>query len=520
MAGDALVRVTGLSKSFGPTRALDGAGLALRRGTIHALLGGNGSGKSTAIKILAGVYPGDAGTIRVGDGEWTVDQWSAATARKAGLHFVHQDLGLFDPLSVAENFALDSGYPVTSVRSVRWRQLERRTAELLERFEIAAEPRTPVGMLRPAQRTMVAIARALQDQDSENAVLVLDEPTAALPAHESEFLLAAIRRRAERGQTILMVSHRMQEVLETADDFTVFRDGHTVGTLVSAKPTEQHLVALMTGREISAPDADKGAAGGAGTVGDAGAAPAALAVDGLVGGPLLGVSLVVQPGEIVGVTGLVGSGRSSLLRTVFGVHPPRGGAISIGGRRQRGSEDVRARMAQGVAYVAEDRVAESSFASLTVRENLSASVLARFWRPWGMATAEERDTAAGLVHRHRVKAPSVESPFSALSGGNQQKAILARWLRREPSLLLLDEPTQGVDVMSRADIYRTIRRSAEAGCGVLVASSDFVELSALCDRVVVLAGGRVATELRGARLTPDHLTAATQSSVLSTGVEQ
>jgi ribose transport system ATP-binding protein len=382
---------------------------------------------------------------------------------------------------------------------------------------------------------MVAIARALQDQESDSAVLVLDEPTAALPAHESELLLAAIRRRAERGQTILMVSHRMQEVLDTADDFTVFRDGCTVGTLVSAEPTEHQLVTLMTGRESLLSDdkneksgttgtAGKSATGATGATGaepsaaDAGTA-AALRVEGLVAGPLRGVSITVQPGEIVGVTGLVGSGRSSLLRTVFGVHPPQGGAVWIGGRRQRGSEDVRARMAQGVAYVAEDRVAESSFASLSVRENLSASVLARFWRPWGMATAEERGTAAGLVRQHKVKAPSVESPFSALSGGNQQKAILARWLRRDPRLLLLDEPTQGVDVMSRADIYRTIRQSAENGCGVVVASSDFVELSALCDRVVVLAGGRVATELRGARLTPDHLTAATQSSVLSTGAQ-
>jgi len=516
MAGDALVRLAGLSKSFGPTRALDGAGLALRRGTIHALLGGNGSGKSTAIKILAGVFPADAGTIQVGDDEWAVDAWSAATARRAGLHFVHQDLGLFDSLSVAENFALDSGYPTTRVRSVRWRRLEQRTAELLDRFEIAADPRTPVGRLRPAQRTMVAIARALQDQETDGAVLVLDEPTAALPAHESELLLAAIRRRAELGQTILMVSHRMQEILDTADDFTVFRDGHTVGTLVAASPTEHELVALMTGQQITTqqhraetPSASPASAGAA-----------SVRVEGLVAGPLRGVSLTVQAGEIVGVTGLHGSGRSSLLRTVFGMHPPQGGTIWIGGRQQRGTEDVKARMAQGVAYVAEDRVAESSFASLSLRENLSASVLARFWRPWGMATAEERGSAAGLVRQHRIKATSVESPFSALSGGNQQKAVLARWLRRTPSLLLLDEPTQGVDVMSRADIYRTIRRSASEGCGVLVASSDFVELSGLCDRVVVLADGRVATELRGTRLTPEHLTAATQSSVLSTGVPE
>jgi ribose transport system ATP-binding protein len=503
------VRLAGLTKSFGSARALDGATLVLRHGTIHALVGGNGSGKSTAIKILAGVYPADAGTIQVGAAEWTEATWSAAAARRAGLRFVHQDLGLFDALSIAENFALDGGYPTTALRSVRWRQLDRRVAALLERFEIAAAPRAPVASLRPAQRTMVAIARALQDDESGAAILVLDEPTATLPAHESQLLLAAIRRRAELGQTILMVSHRMQEVLATADDFTVFRDGRTVATLESAAPTEQRLIALMTGQELAASTEHHEATAQAGT--------AVLKVTDLAGGPLRGVSLTVAPGEIVGVTGLVGSGRSSLLRTVFGMHAPRAGSISICGRQQRGTEDVRDRMNQGVAYVAEDRLAESSFPELTLRENLSASVLRAFWRLRGMATGAERDSAVELVDRHRVKAGSVESAFSSLSGGNQQKAILARWLRREPRVLLLDEPTQGVDVMSRADIYRTIRRSAAAGCGVVLASSDFVELSGVCDRVVVLADGRVATELRGEQLTPDHLTAATQSSVLSSG---
>ena len=513
MSEDVRVRLTGLAKSFGPTRALDGAALVLRHGTIHALLGGNGSGKSTAIKILAGVYEADSGTIQVGDTQWSAAAWSAAAGRRAGIRFVHQDLGLFDAMSIAENFALDGGYPTTRLGSVRWRQLNRRVAALLERFEIAADPGAPVGSLRPAQRTMVAIARALQDPESDRAVLVLDEPTATLPAHESEVLLAAIRRRASLGQTILMVSHRMQEVLAAADDFTVFRDGRTVATLVAAEPTEPHLVSLMTGQEIASQPVHADVAHPV-AVGEAG-----LRVDDLVGGPLRGVSLTVAPGEIVGVTGLVGSGRSTLLRTIFGVHAPSAGSIWIGGVRQTGTEDVRARMAQGVGYVAEDRLADSSFPDLTLRENLSASVLRRFWRLRGMATGAERDSAADLVRRHRVKAGSVESAFSSLSGGNQQKAILARWLRREPRVLLLDEPTQGVDVMSRGDIYRTIRRSAANGCGVVIASSDFVELCGVCDRVVVLADGLIATELRGAWLTPAHLTAATQSSVLSTGAQ-
>lgn len=510
------IRVTGLSKTFGPTRALDGAELTLRRGTVHALLGGNGSGKSTAIKVLAGVYPGDEGTIQIGYTEWSTATWSAGAAAQAGLRFVHQDLGLFNELSIAENVALDAGYPVRPGGGVRWRELRAHADDLLRRFEIDARPDQPVGTLRPAQRTMVAIARALQDQTADGAVLVLDEPTATLPAHESEVLLQAIRRRADLGQTILMVSHRMQEVLSVAHDFTVFRDGRTVATIVGGhdpEPTEEQLITLMTGREIA-----RSAAAHAGGPGPQdGSGEPALELDGVHGGPLRGVSLTLRPGEIVGVTGLVGSGRTSLLKTVFGVHRPAAGTLRIRGQRQSGREDVKGRMAQGVAYVAEDRVGESSFAVLSVRENLSASVLRSFWRLRGMSATAERSTAEELVATHAVKAQSVESGFSTLSGGNQQKAVLARWLRRSPTLLLLDEPTQGVDIMSRTDIYATIRRTAADGCAVLAASSDFIELCALCDRVLVLRDGVVGSELRGDELTPDHLTAVTQSSVLISG---
>ncbi|XVX19799.1 sugar ABC transporter ATP-binding protein [Actinomycetota bacterium] len=511
---DAVVRLRGLTKDFGATRALDGAELALRRGTVHALLGGNGSGKSTAIKVLAGVYEADGGVIQIGRAEWSPEVYSAAAGRAAGLRFVHQDLGLFGPLSIAENFALDSGYPLHGGRGVRWGALRSRVAALLDRFEIDASPDTPVAALRPAQRTMVAIARALQDE-SDDLVLVLDEPTATLPAHESEVLLQAIRRRADLGQTIMMVSHRMQEVLSVAHDFTVFRDGRTVAHLVDATPTEDELIGHMTGRELSRTMEHQSAAETASRV-HSDQAPL-LEVSGLVGGPLRGVTLSVRAGEIVGVTGLIGSGRTSLLKTVFGDHRPAGGSITIEGRVQSGREDIAQRMAQGVAYVAEDRVGESSFLDLTVRENLSASVLRSFWGVLGMDRAAERTSARELIRRHAVKTASDESVFSQLSGGNQQKAILGRWLRRSPRVLLLDEPTQGVDIMSRKDIYDTVGDSAAAGCAVLVASSDFMELVSLCDRVLVLRDGLVATELWGAQLTPDHLTAATQSSLLTPG---
>ena len=530
---DTVLSVTGLTKRFGATLALDGAGLQLRHGSVHALIGGNGCGKSTTIKVLAGVHRADAGTIQVADDSWSAVDYDARSGRAAGLRFVHQDLGLFPQLSIAENFALDAGYPMGPGRSINWRALHRRVAGLLENYEVAASPRAPVAALRPAQRTLVAIARALQDQEGDQRlILVLDEPTATLPQHESHVLLDAVRRRADKGQTVLLVSHRMPELLSVADDFTVFRDGRTVATLVEASPTERQLVALMTGAALShtidegmtsavapsgaAETAAPAAAPGAGRpeqpVGErpAAADDVVLDVAAVHGGPLRGVDLSVRRGEIVGVAGLVGSGRTSLLKTVFGDHAPAAGHIRIRADHSSGPA-IPERMAAGVAYVPEDRGGEAAFADLTLRENLSATVLRRYWRPWGMARGRERLDAEGLIRGHAVRAGSTEVPFTALSGGNQQKAVLARWLRRDPSLLLLDEPTQGVDVMSRSDIYRTVRETAARGCAVVVASSDLLELCALCDRVVVLRNGRVATEVAGIDLTVDRLTELTQA---------
>ena len=520
---DVVLSVSGLTKRFGATLALDQACLTLRHGTVHALIGGNGCGKSTTIKVLAGAHRADAGSIEVAGRSWSAEDYDARAGRAAGLRFVHQDLGLFPELSVAENFALAAGYPAGVGKRIGWRQLHGRVAELLESYEIDAGPRTPVGALRPAQRTLVAICRALQDQEGdERLVLILDEPTATLPQHESDVLLEAVRRRADAGQTVLMVSHRMPELLAVCDDFTVFRDGRTVADLVAARPTERQLVELMTGSELSstidqamaapAPGAELPAQHAAVSAGSAptAASPEEVVLDvaGLCGGPLRGVDLRVRRGEVVGVAGLVGSGRTTLLKTVFGEHQPTSGTVRLG-TRARGT-GTPGRMAAGVAYVPEDRGGEAAFADLTLRENLSATVLPSYWRPWGMARRRERADAAQLVREHGIRAASTEVSFSALSGGNQQKAVLARWLRREPSLLLLDEPTQGVDVMSRGDIYRTVRDTAARGCAVLVASSDLLELCALCDRVLVLQAGRVTAEVSGPDLTPDRLTELTQ----------
>jgi ribose transport system ATP-binding protein len=478
---------------------------------VHALLGGNGSGKSTTIKILAGVYQADSGELEVLGERYDLDGFLPATAEKAGLRFVHQDLGLFDTLSIEENFALDAGYPRNAAGGIDWKALRRRVAALIEAYEIQGTPRTPVNQLRPADRTLVAIARALQDDEAGNLVVVLDEPTASLGKKESEELLAHVRRRADLGQTFVIVSHRLQEVLSVAQDFTVFRDGRVVGQLVDAQPTEDEIVGIMAGRAVAALRPT-------GSISHATTEPV-LEFQDIAGGPLAGVDLSVHRGEIVGVAGLAGSGRSTLLSLAFGDRRPTSGRMLLNGGRFA-PRSIDAAMAAGVALVPEDRAHEAAFPDLSTDENLSVSVLGRLWRGGLIRKRESRANAEALIAKFGIKVAGPDALFSSMSGGNQQKVVIARWLQREPQVILLDEPTQGVDVMSRADIYAVIREAAATtGACVLIASSDLSELHALCDRIVVLGGGRVAHEVAASEITVDELTALVLKAPQSVNTE-
>jgi ABC-type sugar transport system ATPase subunit len=493
----------GVSKRFGGTQALDGASLFLQPGTVHALLGGNGSGKSSMVKCLAGVYRADAGQVRVHGHRIDAADITPSEAHDAGLRVVHQDLGLFDHISIEENFAFDSGFPTGVGGHIEWRALRRQVADLLEQYGIHARPRDLVGSLRPAQKTLVAIARALREQSGSEFILLLDEPTASLPRHESETLLAALRERAANGQTIAFVSHRLQEVRAVSDEITVYRDGKVAGTLPGNAP-EDAVVALIAGpgrMPSAAPQRRSGTA----AIG-----AAVLEVEHLTVGPLRDLSLSVDAGEIVGVAGLLGSGRSTLLDVVFGARRPDSGRVVVADRTI-GAGGIKASMRLGVAHVPENRLRDAVFASLSVRENASATVIRGFWTGW-MRTGRERTETRDLNQRFNVKTTGTEAPILSLSGGNQQKVVLARWLRRAPRLLLLDEPTQGVDVIAREEIYGAVRDAAGDGCGVLIASSDHEELVAVCDRVVVLADGASIATLTGDDLTPERLTQLVQSA--------
>jgi ribose transport system ATP-binding protein len=506
-ASQVALRVRGLSKAFGGTRALDGASWALERGTIHALVGGNGSGKSVTIKILAGVYIADTGEIEVAGRIYDAPSFTPARARELGLRFVHQQNATFPDLTVAENLAAGHGFETTRLGRIRWPAVRRRAAELLERFEVEASPDMQMADLGPASQTMVAIARALQDQDEEGApgMLVLDEPTAALPAAEARMLLDALTRYAAAGQTILYVTHRLEEVVEIADRATILRDGRVVETAGRGEFDHDSLVRSIMGRTV-----DKLAARQV----DASGEEVRLRAKGLGGGPVRDASLALHAGEIVGVAGLLGSGRSSLLRLLFGLRRPEAGEIEIGGERVQllGPSDA---IARGVAYVPEDRARDAAFGDLELTENMGMACTTEYFRGGLMRHRRERHDAEDLMSSYLIKAASPAARFTSLSGGNQQKAIMARWLRRSPSVLLLDEPTQGVDVGARLEIWQLVRRAVEAGGTALVVSSDLEELAAACDRVLVMRAGRIVAEVSGSGLDPgrlDELTMARQAA--------
>ncbi|MGH2937305.1 MAG: sugar ABC transporter ATP-binding protein [Solirubrobacterales bacterium] len=470
--------------------------LTVGEGDVHALLGGNGSGKSTLIKIMAGVESADSGQLEVHGSLRDLRGFTPTAARNLGLHFVHQQRSTFADLSLTENLALGRGFESSSPWKINWRRSRRRAAAVLERFNIDARPDQILGELGPAKQTMVAIARALQDQDEESKdVLVLDEPTASLPAREVEFLLAALKEYAEAGQAIIYVTHRLGEALDVASAATILRDGKLVATVDPRTLTHDDLVEVMLGRRVEAITrrrAEAGAVDGA----------VMLKAKNIAVGPLKDLSFEVRGGEILGVAGLIGSGRSTLLKALFGVRSIEAGELRLDGHELL-LANAAAAMAAGLGYIPEDRPSEAAFPELSVAENLSVAVVPDYWRSGLLRLRREAADARDLKDSFLIKTASIDAPLSSLSGGNQQKVILARWIRREPRLLLLDEPTQGVDVGARAEIYELIQQAVAGGSSAMVASSDFEELAALCDRILVLGGGGLRAELQRSEISAD-----------------
>jgi ribose transport system ATP-binding protein len=499
MPASAALETRRLSKTFVASRALVEVDLTIGAGEIHALLGENGSGKSTLIKILAGFHrPDPGGTIHVCNR--TLAFGSAHSSHVLGLRFVHQDLALINSRSVADNLLLGSRIP-TRLGTVRSKQVNFQATVALERVGLTLDPDTPVGELSPALRTGVAIARALQEDTSSPAsVLVLDEPTATLPNAEVHHLLEMIRAAAASGVAVLYVTHRLEEVLELADWVTVLRDGHRVASRPARDASRTDLVGLLVGRDYreAHPDVVPRSEGNG---------QARLDAHGLVTAQLGGVDLKLRAGEIVGVAGLTGSGRDHLLAAIFGAVPRLGGTVTVD--RQAlppGRPDLA--MKAGVGYLPSDRPALGALGLLTSRENVTISDPARHWRWPRLSLRSERAEINGWNERLSVRPSDPERTFASLSGGNQQKLLMARWLRRDPKVLLLDEPTQGVDIGAKAAIHDQIITTARNGAAIAISSADADELAAVSHRVIVLSEGRISRELTGRSITPTTISAA------------
>jgi ribose transport system ATP-binding protein len=487
-----------LSKTYPGQVALDRANLQVRPGEIHALVGQNGSGKSTMIKLLAGYVKADHGA-RVRLGGSPVDLWALDKDDRHRIRIVHQDLGLVPTLSTVENLGLGHGYHTGVAGRIKWRSEVRRAQELLLAFGLAPDVRQPVASLSAAERAAVAIMRALQDWDTERpGLLVLDEPTASLNRGEVDALFREVRRVAEQGAGVLFVSHMLDEVLGLADRVTVLRDGKVVA---AGEPVdsldEKRLVELIVGRSMTDlyPDSDH-------VVGRP-----VLEADMVFGMSLRGVTLKIHEGEVLGVAGLVGSGREEIAGALFGATPRFAGRVLVNKEKVFATplDSVRA----GMAYVPADRKAVGLDMQERLHQHIPLPRLGPVQRHGRLNRRAVRKTAAEWAQRLEVQPMLLDRRMEKFSGGNQQKAVLARWLRTEPLVLLLDEPTQGVDVGAKAAIYRHVRDAADDGMAVLVASSDAAELVHLCDRVLVFRSGNVAVELRGNTLTDDRLVAET-----------
>ncbi|GAB2746188.1 sugar ABC transporter ATP-binding protein [Streptomyces bullii] len=483
---DPLVRIRGLVKRFGGTLALAGVDLDVHAGSVLALLGPNGAGKSTLIKILAGVHHADAGRITVGGHPLGTHPASH------GMSFIHQDLGLVEWMTVAENIALGTGYP-RRAGLISWRRTRERCTDALRIVAAHLDPDAPVADLAPADRSLTAIARALA---ARAKLIVLDEPTARLPAADCARLFRVLHALRDRGHGILYVSHRLDEVYQVADTFAVLRDGRLVshGPLASRDPAR--LVHDIVGDEPTGRRPATAWAEG----------PATLTLDGVRTAGTGPVSLRLAAGEVLALVGLTGAGHMHLGRALAGALPVLGGQALLDGRPYH-PRTVAEAVGRGVGLVTADRQRDGCADELTVRENLLPNPRAgRPRQPRWISPRRERTEAAALIARLSVRPPDSEAPIATLSGGNQQKVMIGRWLRTGLRLLILEEPTASVDIGAKAAVYRLLDQALAAGLAVLLVSSDFEEVAGVCRRALVFVRGTSTAELSGPRLTVAELT--------------
>jgi ABC-type sugar transport system ATPase subunit len=471
-----MLELEGARKTYPGVRALQGVDLGVERGEVHALLGENGAGKSTLMKVVAGAVTPDAGQMTVASNP--VALGSLEAARASGVALVYQDLSLVPQLSVGENVLLGR-WATTRWRTVAWEELHATARRHLGRIGLDVDPRRRVDELGMAERQLVEIAKALS---GDVRVLLLDEPTSALSDPEARRLFGIVRDLTASGVAVVYVSHRLPEVLDIADRISVLRDGQLVGTVRAAEVDEARLARMMVGRALGGAAAPVAPPAG-------NSAPAALRARGLTRPPRLKpVDLELRAGEVVAVFGLVGSGRTRLARTLFGLEPATGGTLEVAGRpvSVRAPADA---IALGIGYLGEDRAA-GIVPRMTLAENITLASLPRLGRGALLATGQERQLARRFADELGIRAP-LDRRAETLSGGNQQKLVLARWLCSGARVLVLDDPTRGIDVGAKEEVFRLVRRLAGDGAAILYLTSETREARELADRVLVMAGGRI-----------------------------
>jgi rhamnose transport system ATP-binding protein len=496
-SSEPMIELAGITKQFGAVQALRGVDLSLYPGEVHALVGENGAGKSTLVKILAGIHRPDAGVIKIGGS--VVDLHNPAQARNAGIAVIHQEPTLFPDLNVAENVFMGR-HPRDRFGRVDWKRMYQEVERLFDSLGVRMNVYTPVQGLSVADQQMVEIAKALSFQ---SRVLVMDEPTAALSAHEVQTLFTIVRRLRERGVAILFVSHRLEEIFALADRVTVFRDGARVATAPITEVTTEELIRQMVGRTMETLYPK--------SVVEAG--EVVLEVRHLTReGVFTDINFQVRRGEILGFAGLVGAGRTEVARVLFGIDRASAGEIFINGKsvQIRSPKDA---MRHGIAYVPEDRHQHGLIMDFSIAKNMTLPVLRQTSLLGLVNRQRERELATAYTDQLHVRTSGIDQLVKALSGGNQQKVVLAKWLITQPTILILDEPTRGIDVGSKAEVHRIISELAGEGLAIILISSDLPEVLAMADRVLVMHEGRVAAEFSHAEANQEKVMFAATGAV-------
>ena len=498
MDNNIFLELRGVSKEFPGVKALKEVSFTINKGEVHALIGGNGAGKSTLMKILSGAYTKNAGTIIVDGQETEIGNPNVAEA--LGITIIYQELNLVQSLTVAENIFIGR-HPKTSANTIDWQSMNQQAAQLLEEFEIDIAPQTTVRSISIAQQQMVEIIKAV----SKNARLVImDEPTSSLTSKEITVLFRMIRRLKEKGVAVIFISHRLDEIFEISDRITIMRDGAYVDTRDVDKITRNELISLMIGREMSQQFPDRQSAIG----------PELLRAENITDGVLLqDISFTLHEGEVLGFAGLVGAGRTELMHTIFGSRKRKGGSLYMHGK-EIGIRSPKHSIRNGIGFVTEDRKQEGLALKLTVRENVCMVAIKKVLQNGLINRKKEIERTKHYIDALNIVTPSEEQRAVFLSGGNQQKVVLSKWMMSDCSVVVMDEPTRGIDVGAKREIYEIINQMVADKKGIIVVSSEFDEVMGICDRIIVMCEGRITGVLTKEEFSQEKIAALAVGEVL------